>query len=236
MSLTSKQRIVIFSGAGMSAESGIETFRDSNGLWANHKIEDVATPQAWMINPDLVTDFYNMRRKRIIETEPNDAHELIARLENEFEVNVITQNIDDLHERAGSSEVLHLHGNIRLAKSSGPKAEQKYYLIDGWKLTNENKCDDGYRLRPHVVWFGEPVPAYDLAAEIISRCEILIVIGTSLMVYPAAGLIHYAPNDAKKYLIDPKASTLDVPSDYSIIQSGAIIGMQKIMDLLIGKR
>lgn len=227
------RKIVIFSGAGMSAESGIETFRDSNGLWANYRIEEVATPIAWANNPDLVTDFYNMRRKRIIETVPNDAHLSIAKLEDSFDVKVVTQNIDDLHERAGSSQVLHLHGNIRYAKSSGPKSEEQYYFINGWKLTAENICPNGFRLRPHVVWFGESVPAYDNAAEIISDCDILIVIGTSLGVYPAAGLIHYAPSNAKKFIIDPNAENLPVGSAFSVIQKGAVEGMKEIVNLLL---
>ena len=145
-----KKNLVVFSGAGMSAESGISTFRDSGGLWEQFNIEDVATPEAWKKNPDLVTDFYNQRRKQVIDVEPNVAHKLIAAMENDFSVQVITQNIDDLHERAGSTNILHLHGNIRLAKSSGPKQEEKYYPIEGWELTANDKCFEGFRLRPHV--------------------------------------------------------------------------------------
>lgn len=222
--------IVVFSGAGMSAESGIQTFRDSDGLWEQHRIEDVATPEAWKADPDLVTRFYNERRKRIIEVEPNNAHKLIAELEDLCSVTVVTQNIDDLHERAGSSHVLHLHGNIRYSKSSGPDQEKEYYPIDGWELTTEDVCPDGYRLRPHVVWFGEAVPAYDLAVSILNDADILIVIGTSLQVYPAAGLIHYAENAKLKYLIDPKADSLNVPGEYQRIKGGAVEGMTIVLD------
>lgn len=224
----SQEQIIIFSGAGMSAESGINTFRDSNGLWEEYKIEDVATPQAWNKNPSLVQRFYNARRKQIIETKPNEAHLLIAELEKEFNVMVITQNIDDLHERANSSNVLHLHGNIRYAKSSGPNQESKYYRIEGAELTDNDLCDEGYPLRPHVVWFGEEVPALEEAANIISQATHLIVIGTSLNVYPAAGLIHFAPNQCKKWIIDPKGSQLNVPNDFTIIESVASNGMKEI--------
>jgi len=159
-----RRRLVLFSGAGMSAESGISTFRDSGGLWENYDIEDVATPQAFLKNPALVQSFYNQRRKQIIETQPNAAHSIIKELEADFDVVVITQNIDDLHERAGSKNVIHLHGNIRFAKSSGPNQEKKYYPIEGWELKKSDKCEDDYPLRPHVVWFGEEVPMIEIAA------------------------------------------------------------------------
>lgn len=220
--------ICVFSGAGMSAESGISTFRDANGLWENYKIEDVATPQAWARNPNLVTSFYNARRKAIIEASPNEAHRAIAAMESFANVQIITQNIDDLHERAGSNNVLHLHGNIRLSKSSGPNQEKAYYPIDGWQLTPEDRCSDGYRLRPHVVWFGEVVPAYEQAAQLLSKASILIIIGTSLQVYPAAGLIHYTKNATSRYIIDPKVHELDVPSNFERIQTNASEGMVTI--------
>ncbi len=221
--------IVVFSGAGMSAESGIQTFRDSDGLWENHRIEDVATPQAWARDPDLVTAFYNARRKSIIEANPNSAHLGIAELSKHGTVYVITQNIDDLHERAGSQKVLHLHGNIRLSKSSGPNQELAYYPIDGWKLKNE-VCPDGYRLRPHVVWFGEAVPAYSEAAELLQTADVLIVVGTSLQVHPAAGLIHYANKAHTKFLIDPKADSLEVPSDFAKIVALASEGIRLVTE------
>ena len=187
------KKIVVFSGAGMSAESGINTFRDSDGLWENYKIEDVATPEAWLRNPEMVQDFYNQRRKNILDAQPNSAHQIIADLEKSFEVQVITQNIDDLHERAGSQQVLHLHGNIRLAKSSKPNAQYStdFYHIYGWQLDLEkDRCPEGYPLRPHVVWFGEAVPAYEEAVDLIQHADIFIVIGSTLSVYPVAGLIH----------------------------------------------
>jgi len=218
-------KVVFFSGAGISAESGIGTFRDKGGLWENHRIEDVATPEAWKRNPDLVTEFYNLRRKKIFETEPNKAHFAIAQLENIIDVHVITQNIDDLHERAGSKKVLHLHGNIRYAKSSGPNQDKKYYLLKNWNLTKHDLCDEGYRLRPHVVWFGESVPAYDEAAEIIKNADIFIVIGTSLQVYPAAGLIQYANNAKTKILVDPNANSINGIDDFKVYSNTATEGL-----------
>jgi NAD-dependent deacetylase len=225
-------RIVVFSGAGMSAESGIQTFRDGDGLWANFSIEEVATPEAWQQNPTRVQSFYNERRKQIINAQPNEAHIAIRKLEEKAEVLVVTQNIDDLHERAGSTNVMHLHGNIRFAKSSGPNPEKKYYPIEGWELTQNDLCDDGYPLRPHVVWFGEAVPMLELAAEEISKADVLIVIGTSLQVYPAASLVHLAPLSSSKYLIDPKAKRLTVPSDFHVLQMTASDGMQFLLENL----
>ena len=226
--------IVVFSGAGMSAESGIQTFRDSDGLWENYRIEDVATPQAWAKDPDLVTEFYNARRKSVIAANPNSAHLGIAALERIGKVHVITQNIDDLHERAGSQEVLHLHGNIRQSKSSGPNQESAYYPISGWKLKKSDVCPAGYRLRPHVVWFGEDVPAYSEAAGLLQHADILIVIGTSLQVYPAAGLIHYARKAHTKFLIDPNADSLDVPSEFTKIVALASEGIRLVTERISG--
>jgi NAD-dependent deacetylase len=228
-----KKKLIIFSGAGMSAESGISTFRDSGGLWEQYKIEDVATPEAWKRNPDLVTDFYNQRRKQVIEAVPNPAHQLIATLENDFYVQVITQNIDDLHERAGSKNVLHLHGNIRFAKSSGPKQEQKLYPIVGWELTANDKCLDDYRLRPHVVWFGEQVPALNMAAKIIQEADILIVIGTSLQVYPAASLVNVAPDNCKCYIIDPNVEGFETPSRFINIKANASEGLRELIKRIV---
>jgi NAD-dependent deacetylase len=220
--------IVVFSGAGISAESGIQTFRDSDGLWENYSIEEIATPQAWKSNPNLVTEFYNKRRKQILEAQPNQAHRIIAELEEKYKVLVITQNIDDLHERAGSSSVLHLHGNITYAKSSGPQKEEYYYKINGWKLTPNDTCPDGYRLRPHVVWFGEEVPAYQDAIEQLEQADILIVVGTSLNVHPAAGLIHFARNATKAFVIDPKAERLNIPKTFVQITSNAETGFVEL--------
>jgi NAD-dependent deacetylase len=223
-----KKRIVVLSGAGISAESGISTFRDSNGLWENHAIEEVATPEAWKRNPELVQRFYNERRKQVLEVGPNDAHRYFAQLEEDFDVAIVTQNIDDLHERGGSTNVLHLHGNIRQSKSSGPNQEHAYYPIEGWELKMNDTCPEGYVLRPHVVWFGEAVPNLELAAELISETDFLVVVGTSLNVYPAAGLIHYAPANCKKFLIDPKAAELVVDSTFLKIGRSAVDGVQEL--------
>jgi NAD-dependent deacetylase len=227
-----RKKIVFFSGAGMSAESGIRTFRDSGGLWEQYDIHEIATPEAWKRNPDLVTEFYNQRRKQIIETSPNEAHFFIAELEKHFEVSVITQNIDDLHERAGSTTILHLHGNIRLAKSSGPNQDKKLYPIDGWELTPNDLCENGFRLRPHVVWFGESVPALEVAIPIIEKSNFFIVIGTSLQVYPAAGLIHYAPPTATKILIDPNLDSFAIPGDFVEIAKNATAAIPDLEKLL----
>jgi len=228
------KKLIVFSGAGMSAESGISTFRDSNGLWENYSIEEVATPEAWKLNPQKVQEFYNMRRKEIIKVAPNRAHQLIALLEKHYNVKIITQNIDDLHERAGSSEVFHLHGNIRFAKSSGPKQEQKFYPIEGDSLDLKGDvCDDGFPLRPHVVWFGEDVPMYEKVVPIIEEADVFIVIGTSLNVYPAAGLIHYCNPRAQKILVDPNANELKTSSDYEIYPFKAIEAMEKIYEKLM---
>lgn len=223
-------KLVVFSGAGMSAESGIQTFRDANGLWENYRIEEVATPEAWRRDPDMVTEFYNLRRKGIIDAAPNVAHHTISSLEDLVDVAVVTQNIDDLHERAGSTDVLHLHGNIRFAKSSGPNQEKEYYEINGWELSANDKCPEGYRLRPHVVWFGEAVPAYEDAVTYLESADVLVVIGTSLQVYPAAGLINYARKAKIKYIIDPNVSELYVPDDFIRIASGAEEGMKQIQE------
>ncbi|WP_152681848.1 SIR2 family NAD-dependent protein deacylase, partial [Acinetobacter baumannii] len=210
-------KLVVFSGAGMSAESGISTFRDSNGLWENYDIQQVATPEAWERNPALVQRFYNERRKNILEAQPNEAHQYIANLQDHYDVQVITQNIDDLHERAGSQNVLHLHGNIRLAKSSGPDAQYttQFYEVNGWKLDLEQDfCPNGYPLRPHVVWFGEAVPAYEEAIRLVQSADIFIVIGSTLSVYPVAALVHEIPHYTKAYYIDPQADHSRVPPQY----------------------
>lgn len=228
-----KTQIIVFSGAGMSAESGIATFRDTGGLWENYKIEEVATPEAWNANPNLVQQFYNLRRRNIALAKPNQAHLDIVELENYFDVTVITQNIDDLHERAGSSNVLHLHGNIMLAKSSGPKKESKYYPVYGDLDISKDFCDDGYPLRPHVVWFGESVPNYDVAQQIIQSADVLIVIGTSLNVYPAAGLIHATNPNCLCILIDPNSSEIQVPSHFKSIQKSAVEGIKEVKQMIL---
>ncbi|MFW6409064.1 SIR2 family NAD-dependent protein deacylase [Acinetobacter baumannii] len=228
-------KLVVFSGAGMSAESGISTFRDSNGLWENYDIQQVATPEAWERNPALVQRFYNERRKNILEAQPNEAHQYIAKLQDYYDVQVITQNIDDLHERAGSQNVLHLHGNIRLAKSSGPDAQYttQFYEVNGWKLDLEqNFCPDGYPLRPHVVWFGEAVPAYEEAIRLVQSADIFIVIGSTLSVYPVAALVHEIPHYTKAYYIDPQADHSRVPPQYKLLNMTATEGMHELFNQL----
>ncbi|EPP3355703.1 SIR2 family NAD-dependent protein deacylase [Acinetobacter baumannii] len=228
-------KLVVFSGAGMSAESGISTFRDSNGLWENYDIQQVATPEAWERNPALVQRFYNERRKNILEARPNEAHQYIAKLQDYYDVQVITQNIDDLHERAGSQNVLHLHGNIRLAKSSGPDAQYttQFYEVNGWKLDLEQDfCPDGYPLRPHVVWFGEAVPAYEEAIRLVQSADIFIVIGSTLSVYPVAALVHEIPHYTKAYYIDPQADHSRVPPQYKLLNMTATEGMHELFQQL----
>ncbi|SFT80900.1 NAD-dependent deacetylase [Lishizhenia tianjinensis] len=225
------RHLVVLSGAGMSAESGLGTFRDSGGLWEKYKIEEVATPEAWAKNPALVTDFYNMRRKQCIESSPNQGHHILAELENEFDVSIITQNIDNLHERAGSSNVLHLHGEIMKVKSSGPKQEEAYYDWHKSEVSNTDLCPDGYPLRPHVVWFGEAVPALDQAAEIVSRADLFLVVGTSLQVYPAAGLIHYNPLGTPSFIIDPHADEFSL-SEFKNIAKPVTEGMAIFKEII----
>ncbi|MDC4541314.1 Sir2 family NAD-dependent protein deacetylase [Acinetobacter baumannii] len=228
-------KLVVFSGAGMSAESGISTFRDSNGLWENYDIQQVATPEAWERNPALVQRFYNERRKNILEAQPNEAHQYIAKLQDYYDVQVITQNIDDLHERAGSQNVLHLHGNIRLAKSSGPDAQYttQFYEVNGWKLDLEQDfCPDGYPLRPHVVWFGEAVPAYEEAIRLVQSSDIFIVIGSTLSVYPVAALVYEIPHYTKAYYIDPQADHSRVPPQYKLLNMMATEGMHELFHQL----
>lgn len=228
-------KLVVFSGAGMSAESGIRTFRDSNGLWENYDIQQVATPEAWERNPALVQRFYNERRKNILEAQPNEAHQYIAKLQDHYDVQVITQNIDDLHERAGNQNVLHLHGNIRLAKSSGPDAQYttQFYEVNGWKLDLEQDfCPDGCPLRPHVVWFGEAVPAYEEAIRLVQSADIFIVIGSTLSVYPVAALVHEIPHYTKAYYIDPQADHSRVPPQYKLLNMTATEGMHELFNQL----
>ncbi|MCZ4408661.1 NAD-dependent deacylase [Cryomorphaceae bacterium 1068] len=198
-----KKKLVVFSGAGMSAESGIDTFRDHGGLWENHKIEEVATPEAFRNNPKKVLDFYNMRFEQLKSVKPNEAHLAIAQLEIEeiYNVKVVTQNVDDLHERAGSKTVYHLHGELTKCKSSGDESYVTEMPSGGLQVGD--LCPSGFQLRPNIVWFGEMVTAMDKAVEIVTKADVLVVIGTSLNVYPAAGLAHMAPTHAQVFLIDP---------------------------------
>jgi len=221
----------VLTGAGISAESGISTFRDADGLWENHRIEDVATLDAWNVKPELVIDFYNERRKQLFNVKPNDAHFFLHQLEDKYDVQIITQNIDDLHEQAKSTKVLHLHGKLKQLRSS----VDDHYIInmDDWEHKITDKCPNGLTLRPNIVWFGEQVPAIDKAIEIILKADILIVIGTSLNVYPAAGLISYTNENCIIHLIDPKADELKVPKDVNLIKEIASKGVKKLVEKLL---
>ncbi|WP_257667564.1 SIR2 family NAD-dependent protein deacylase [Parapedobacter tibetensis] len=227
-----KKHIVIFTGAGISAESGLKTFRGEDGLWEGFRVEDVATPAAWAKDPELVQHFYNVRRKTVLEAKPNAAHSALVKLEEMYQVNIVTQNIDDLHERAGSTKVLHLHGLITKAQSSeDPKL---VYPIVGTEIGMGDQCELGSQLRPHVVWFGEAVPAMGEAIRICQTADIFIVIGSSLQVYPAAGLLDETPNGAVKYFIDPQASALIRHHDVIGIDEQAGVAVPRIVDQLMG--
>jgi NAD-dependent deacetylase len=228
------KKIVVFTGAGISAESGIKTFRDTDGLWEEYKISEVATPEAWYKNPALVQDFYNKRRKQVMEAQPNKAHYALAELEKHFDVQIITQNIDDLHERAGSKNVLHLHGEIMKARSTA--SEKLIYPVKNGIISMGDKCEKGFQLRPHVVWFGEEVPNMDIACEIASKADVLITIGTSLSVYPAAGLIYYTPKKSKVYLIDPQGKNIDTIENLEIIKEKAGTGVPALVERLINSK
>ncbi len=228
-----KQKFVILSGAGMSAESGISTFRDSGGLWEKYRIEEVATPEAFQINPTLVLAFYNMRRKQLDLVEPNQGHKILAELEQYFDVQIITQNVDNLHERAGSSNVLHLHGELTKVRSS--KYPELVYDIGTREIVIGDTCEKGSQLRPHIVWFGEAVPAIDQAIPLINSADVFLVIGTSLNVYPAAGLIRYAKNDIPKYLIDPQNVENPYGIDFTIFKKPAGEGMTTLKEILLQK-
>ena len=195
------KHIVVFTGAGISAESGLGTFRDSGGLWDNYRIEDVATPEAFKRDPALVLDFYNIRRKQLLESDPNNAHISLNKLCEKFKLSIITQNVDDLHERSGSVDVLHLHGHLRQARST---MDNKIYSIEGSDLNIGDLCPNGFQLRPNIVWFGEDVPNMDIAIEKVMQADIFIIIGTSLNVYPAASLINYASRAERIILVDPE--------------------------------
>lgn len=220
-------KIAVFSGAGMSAESGISTFRDNDGLWEKYNVYDVATPEAWYKNQNLVLDFYNERRKQLLEVEPNEAHILLAEIQKNHQVKIVTQNIDDLHERAGSENVLHLHGELRKARSTVDP--QLIYPIKSWELNKGDFCEKGSQLRPHVVWFGESVPMMEDAIPIIEDCETLIVIGTSLNVYPAAGLLYSVPSNIPIYLIDPSSMDISSYKNCVHIQKTASEGLKKLI-------
>lgn len=226
-----KQKLVVFTGAGISAESGIKTFRDSGGLWEEYDINDVATPQAWEKNKALVLEFYNKRRKQVLEAKPNDAHYALVELEKKYDVQIITQNIDDLHERAGSKQVLHLHGEITKARSTADPS--LIYKIKGPDLKLGDKCEKGSQLRPHIVWFGEMVPLMDMAYLIAEKAELFMVVGTSMVVYPAAGLIDYVPNEAPKFLIDPSDVKINGIDNLKVIKEKASTGLSRLAKELL---
>jgi NAD-dependent deacetylase len=222
----SKKHLVVLSGAGISAESGLKTFRDSDGLWMGHNIEDVATPRAYKKNPQLVLDFYNMRRRDVAEAKPNKAHQILAELEKEYNVTIITQNIDDLHERAGSTNVIHLHGEIFKMRSSNDDSIIQSIKTD---IQLGDVAPDGAQWRPHIVWFEEPVPLIEDAALIMGIADIFLLIGTSLQVYPAAGLIHYLPEETPKFIIDKKIPPTGELNNIKIIEAFATIGIEEFV-------
>ena len=221
------KNIVVFSGAGISAESGLGTFRDSGGLWDKYKIEDVATPQAFKKNPELVLEFYNIRRRQLLSSSPNSAHYSLNKLQDNFNLQIITQNIDDLHERSGTKNVLHLHGHLRQSKST---LDDMVYQIEGSELILGDICPNGAQLRPNVVWFGESVPMMEKAIEIVKKAHLFIIIGTSLNVYPAASLIHYTTSSCEKYIIDPNAEHVE---DIKVIRELASVSVPKLVDQIL---
>lgn len=222
-------RLVVLTGAGMSADSGISTFRDSGGLWENHDVTEVASPQGWEANPELVLNFYNQRRKQVLEAKPNQGHLALAELEKHFDVQIITQNVDDLHERAGSSNVLHLHGELLKVRSCGDES----LIYDCRKdIKLGDFCEKGHQLRPHIVWFGEMVPMIEPATELVSQADIFAVIGTSLLVYPAAGLINFTRAGIPRFLIDPMIPNTPVKNT-EFIEATAAIGTPQLAEKLI---
>lgn len=226
-----KKKLVVLTGAGISAESGIKTFRDSDGLWEGHNVNDVATPEGFKNNPTLVLDFYNHRRRELKNVQPNLGHLILAELEQDFDVTIITQNVDDLHERAGSSKVVHLHGELLKVQST----KNPNHVLD-WKndLNLGDFDDDGHQLRPHIVWFGEEVPALEFAMTITEEADYLAVIGTSLQVYPAAGLIHSAPSGCPVFYIDPKPATIyNLNNSVEVIAKNATEGLPILKEKLL---
>ncbi len=229
------KRVVVLTGAGMSAESGISTFRDMGGLWEQYSIEEVATPEGFATNPELVLSFYNERRKQLLDVFPNKGHELLAEMEQWFDVHIVTQNVDNLHERAGSTSVLHLHGELTKvcsSRQSGNPAYVKELTPEDYEIRLGDLAEDGSQLRPYIVWFGEAVPNIEPAAQLVAQSDILIIIGTSMQVYPAAGLVHYAPMNTPIYLIDPHADEIALPRRVTLIKKGASEGMLELLPLL----
>lgn len=221
-----KKKLVVLTGAGISAESGIATFRDANGLWEGHDVMDVASPQGWRKNPELVLDFYNQRRKNAHKAQPNQGHKALAELEADFDVRIITQNVDDLHERAGSTSVVHLHGKLFESRSTlDPKL---VYTIQDWQLNVGDKCERGSQLRPNIVWFGEPVPMMELAMQETMQADIFMVVGTSLVVYPAAGLVDLVNADVPLFLVDPNLPLIRQRENLHKYEAKASIGLPQV--------
>lgn len=223
------KKVVVLTGAGVSAESGIKTFRDADGLWEGHDVMEVASPIGWENNRKLVLDFYNARRRQLKTVAPNAAHHALKKLEDKYDVNIITQNVDDLHERAGSKNVIHLHGELKKVRSTFDED-----LVMDWEndLNEGDFCEHNHQLRPHIVWFGEGVPMMEKAMEITANADILIIIGTSMQVYPAAGLMHYAPDGIPIFFIDPKPA-IDSKKNLKVIAEKASVGVPDVVDLLL---
>jgi len=224
-------KVVVLTGAGISAESGLRTFRDADGLWEGHNVMDVASPQGWAKNRSLVLEFYNQRRRQALTAKPNAGHLALVELEKHFDVTIVTQNVDNLHEQAGSSNVLHLHGELFKVRSTLDPS--LVYDLDGWELNEGDKCEKGSQLRPHIVWFGEMVPLMEEAAGVTAKADILIVVGTSLVVYPAAGLLDLVAHTTPKYIIDPHLPITQGNAYLHLFEEPATTGVPRIRDLLI---
>lgn len=230
------KKLVVLTGAGMSAESGISTFRDSGGLWEQYSVEEVATPEGYAANPKLVIDFYNARRKQLLEVVPNRGHELLAGLERDFKVTVVTQNVDNLHERAGSTNVIHLHGELtKVTSSRNPNDPRciRELTSEQYEVKMGDLAADGTQLRPFIVWFGEAVPLIEKAVDEVMEADVFVIIGTSLNVYPAAGLLHYVRPGVPVYLIDPKEVAVPANRKVHVIRKGASEGMEELKKMLL---
>lgn len=227
------KKLVVLTGSGISAESGIRTFREMGGLWEEYDVHEVASPQGWAADMDLVMRFYNERRKQLLDAKPNRGHIGISELEEYFDVQIITQNVDNLHEKAGSTNVLHLHGELMKVRSTHDPS--LVYELDGWELKRGDTCEKGYQLRPHIVWFGESVPLIERAAEIVQTADYFAVIGTSLVVYPAAGLVDYVPEGVPIYLVDPNDIPVPRNRDVEIIREKASLGVPILKEKLLGE-
>lgn len=228
-----KKKLVVLTGSGISAESGLKTFREAGGLWEGYDVYEVATPEAWQRNKELVLQFYNERRKQALEAQPNQAHFILQELEAHFDVHIITQNVDNLHEKAGSSNILHLHGQLFQSRSTvDPRL---VYDMDHWELKLGDRCEKGSQLRPHIVWFGEAVPMMEQAIEMTMKADILLVVGTSLVVYPAAGLVSYTGNNVPVFIVDPNKPEMAEHTRLHFIEQPATRGMEELRNILLAK-